>query len=438
MFGASEDRARQLAYRKRRERIVSGVTCSIYRSLSSASHVSQQSHLSSTWNEESSRSPVQTEHRPSQAGTIHSENIPATQHNKRCLKFDPLLTADPPCSQMEQHRLQAEHLSQVLYSTLSLATPAPKSSSALSLSSFLSVQGIPGRHIRNITAPVALADLSALFASTPPGRQDLPTLPFIHRTLCDGQLHQQSMVSLRGGGDPHDLFRSTSQSHPNNSGQAPGIQLQTQMTKAQMQASAQAYQSQAHAEAQAQKARIQAFFSQYHTYERQYLTLFPWAREHHLVPAFLVPISCGSYLNSFLGLLPLNDANYFLNFFGPQQLPTSYTSPVANARRQFYLNLDEHVKSTFQDVIFARATELIAVRDGQPDPQLSLQARPDHRVMLFHLMEAMESVFVPSPEFLQTGADCYAYMTALQSLDNNVATRSSSAPSLGHQSEPTG
>ncbi|KAH7083615.1 hypothetical protein FB567DRAFT_594140 [Paraphoma chrysanthemicola] len=46
MFGASEDRARQLAYRKRRERIISGQSYTSYRSLSSASRISQQSQQS--------------------------------------------------------------------------------------------------------------------------------------------------------------------------------------------------------------------------------------------------------------------------------------------------------------------------------------------------------------------------------------------------------
>jgi hypothetical protein len=432
MFGATEDRARQLAYRKRRERIISGDTCTVYRSMSSARQVSPQSRLSFIPDDESFRVPVHTEHRAPQAGTMHSENIPATKYNKRCLEFDPVLKADPLSSQMVQHRLQAEHLSQVLYSTLSTATPAPKPPSVLSPSSVLGMQGMPGRHIRNITAPVALADLSSLFVSASQGRRDLPTLPFLPRIPCNGQLHPPA-VSLRGGGDAHDPFWSRSISHPNNSGQAPPTQHQTQMTQTHMQAEAQA-----HAQAQVLENRIQVLFFHLHTHERQYLTLFPWAREYRLTPGFFIPISCGSHFDSFLGSIPLDAVNYFLDIFGLQRLPTSYTSPAANARRYFYLQLDKHARSKFQNVIFARHTELMAARVGHLDPQVSLQARPNHGVMLYHLMEAIETIFVPRADFFQSEADYDAYMSASRLLNNNVATRSSSAPSLSHESEPTG
>jgi hypothetical protein len=242
------------------------------------------------------------------------------------------------------------------------------------------------------------------------------------------------------------LFRSTPESQPSNTGQAIRAQNQTQQHVQRAHAQEvyeqvqqeQAQQTQAQTQAQAQQAQTQASFTQFHAGERQYLTIMPWAREHYSTPAFLIPISCGPYFEFFFSSLPLDNANYFLDLFGPHRLPDSYTSPIANERRRFYLQLDEHAKARFWDMVANRINELVDARGGQADPQLSLQARPERRVMLYHLLEAMENIHIPPLSLLQNEAQYDACVGSFRSLNNNIATRSSSAPSLGPQSEPTG
>jgi hypothetical protein len=438
MFGASEDRARQLAYRKRRERVISGSTCSVYRSLSFANCTSQHAHISSTPKEGPPQTLGHAEHLPLQTGLLNNGNIPTNRDESYQSTAAALLAADAQQSQMERHRLQAEYLSQVLYSTLSFTTTGRGPCAVPASKSHLSRDGTPGqsiatRHIRSITAPVASADRPSLFGSAVQSHVDVSALPLLHRTMFNDRFRMQTAVSLRGGGDAYSFHRSMP---PQSRQPIQALQTQQQI-QTQRQAPTHA-QIQAHMWAQRQ-AQAESLLAQYHTPIRQYLSIFLWAPQYINHPAFLVPISCGTQYDVFIGELLQGRANYFLDLFGPLRLPNHYASPTANMRRKFYRKLDEETKLKFQEMIEARGRELRnIIQDGITDRQLSSQSQPARCVMLYHLMEAMEDIFVPKPSLFQNEADYTKYMKWTLSPEKNILKRTSSAPSLGQQLGPTG
>jgi hypothetical protein len=185
MFGSSEDRARQLAYRTRKERVVSSGSPSIRRSVSSASRHSKQSI------QDLSTQPV-TPSEPfgRQIETTGGEgctSLEPSEHQQQILPVETTSThPDDPLPtrhdlQEEQHRRQAEYLSEVLYSSLPLAS-LPRSTDGLFPAAFVSgVYGIfePLPSERNATESVTP---SASVSS-----------------LLDNYVHVQPTASLRGG-----------------------------------------------------------------------------------------------------------------------------------------------------------------------------------------------------------------------------------------------
>lgn len=103
MFGSSQDRARQLAGRSRRERI--------------SSIGSHSSSLS-----------IGSPHTSSQPGNATTPPGPTFERNDAkdgfILPSVSQLPVWPHPLKVEQHRLQSEHLSQVLYNSLDLCEPA--------------------------------------------------------------------------------------------------------------------------------------------------------------------------------------------------------------------------------------------------------------------------------------------------------------------------
>jgi hypothetical protein len=206
MFGASEDRARQLAYRKRRERVTSGSSSSTYVSLSSASPISQRSRVSSTLGQETIRSYPATQH-----SSLHTEH--STFGYTNSLRFQankaPLSATEAQDLQIEQHRLQAEYLGQVLYDSLSLATtdlqPRDASMPAMNIGHYR-ILGKPtmSRHVRNLTAPVPSIYMLSGMASNGTYRLGPPLLSRTSQEAIDLSLRAQSTFFLRGGGDADD------------------------------------------------------------------------------------------------------------------------------------------------------------------------------------------------------------------------------------------
>lgn len=119
MFGSSEDRARQLAYRNRGLRSGSRGSRSSYRSASSASRSSQHSHLSLTSGEDAVRRVISVGYFPQ----------PTILYRQDSLLF---ANAEKQQHKLEQHRLQTEYLSQVLYNSTPTSTSAVLPAASLS------------------------------------------------------------------------------------------------------------------------------------------------------------------------------------------------------------------------------------------------------------------------------------------------------------------
>lgn len=152
MFGASEDRARQLAYRKRRDRIISG---SSYRSLSTTSRTSQQSRTPSAEASEPSEVPLVQ-------AAIDTQQILALYDDNSIVDVPDLPTLAAPRDALFEdfRRLDLPPVS---------------------------------RHARNLTAPITFADIQSVFESSVQ-----PSPPV---SSFENFLRVQTMVSLRGGGD---------------------------------------------------------------------------------------------------------------------------------------------------------------------------------------------------------------------------------------------
>ncbi|KAG9191277.1 hypothetical protein G6011_09365 [Alternaria panax] len=208
MFGSSQDRARQLAGRNRRERISSISSCS-------STHTTNLS----------SRSPQQRNNLPTEIGTVE----PVTTIDERASSDDNDASVNPlgkigahavnevplllSVSQMvdglegshvEQHWNQAEHLSRVLHNNLTLTnvTDLPESQFASRHHTRYGSLGMHTDtmpHLRSITNPVppthlpdsTLEDLLAILDVT-------GTVP-LRASASDDQLGSQSIASLRGG-----------------------------------------------------------------------------------------------------------------------------------------------------------------------------------------------------------------------------------------------
>lgn len=204
MFGSSEDRARQLAYRKRRERVISGSSSIAYRSFSSSSQLSHTSRASSFQAGWPSLSAATLEHSYPQAdGTRNNEFMPANRMRLTDpADCAPVMSTDARHFQDEQHRLQAEHLSQVLYDSLPLddandeqtirAVAAMPEQNPVVLGRFSTM-----RHVRNITAPVRSSRV-------PESTQDPSLYRALPQGLLDSSLNVENVVVMRGGGTPYN------------------------------------------------------------------------------------------------------------------------------------------------------------------------------------------------------------------------------------------
>ncbi|CAE7023478.1 Defective in cullin neddylation protein [Pyrenophora teres f. teres] len=209
MFGSSQDRARQLAGRNRRERISSISSCSSSRSVSSSSRApplrNRQSTLDSTI---PSPSAVEEHAACDESGTILGPHALEGQNQHLAEEGPPVsalqLASGQGGSQVEQHRRQAEHLSQVLYNGFALEPSVSPPQSQFSLShqtrhSTMGSQLDTALRLRNITAsdpsshlidPSLLKLLDSFNATT--GISRLASMP-------DHDPTSLTTVSLRGG-----------------------------------------------------------------------------------------------------------------------------------------------------------------------------------------------------------------------------------------------
>lgn len=439
MFGASEDRARQLAYRKRRERVISGSSSSTYRSLSSASRISQRSRVSSALDQEGVRSFLATQRglpQPGHGTVDFTTNSLGLQGDGESIS-----ATEAQHLQMERHRLQAEYLSQVLYNSLSLATAGAQPDDTLMPTMNVGRYGALGkpatsRHIRNVTAPVASLEMQPLLVSTMKHSSESGALPLLHRTARNAQLRTQTMVVLRGGGD-HDpsLQQETTRRDPPFPGFANSVAQSAQPPPAD------------HSRTRVAVAPVPQEVIQVHNPQREYMQTCPWVQRYYDKPAWVVPISIGQHFHDFMASLPADWHSIFLALFGPEQSPDHPLSSRANARRDFFQKLNPGRQVIFHSMIQSRVIELQAVAEGFDDPEFIAPFRGASQVMLYHLMEAREARILPHPRdyrdfalytvLMQASSIPLPPMSPLNPL-NSLVPRSSSAPNFGQHPQHSG
>jgi hypothetical protein len=390
MFGASEDRARQLAYRKRRERIASGSSCSVFRSLSFSSHVSEQSQMSSITEQGTPPSPLLTEYISAHTTHTHDDtDMPTHRARSQNSDCDLDLAADPHRSQMERHRLQAEYLTRVLYDTLSVPTsvrgpkmllgPATQPSNPKAL-----VQSTTARHTRNLTAPVASINIHSLPTPSARSQLDLQTLSIASPTAPNRAFRVRTMVALRGGGQD-DLPTDQEKSQPDPASQHHQDDANPHTTS---------HTASSSTGSLGEPLPTLQDWSRIWDTSRPYMVRFPEAKRFCLQPAWTVPIVYGSCYNNLLRTLPqfkpsaIVDELLFL--FGPTQPATPWAAPAANARRDLYVRLGQIGQALLRYVIKNRMGELLKIENGGADPQLNPVWHGKPGLMLYHLMEATE------------------------------------------------
>lgn len=227
MFGASEDRARQLAGRQRWKRIASTGSTRSYRSASSSSQLSQLSHLeTSSIFEQSTKRPISIpEH---YASTIYSSRVDQLGHGrsqslaqyKAAADVEKALAhmmANSNNPRIQQQRSQAKYMSQVLYNDAAVKEALLSSSSCSVLPSLPKKYGMLGwgarllDQQRHATEPVT-------HASTQDRQQTMATtLETANRSISVGISSLQPTVSLRGDADnfiEHSWFWSKASRHP--------------------------------------------------------------------------------------------------------------------------------------------------------------------------------------------------------------------------------
>jgi hypothetical protein len=213
MFGASEDRARQLAGRQRWKRISSSGSNSSYRSAGSSSQLSHR---------ETSSIFEQSIQRPTSIPEHHAYNV----NDLLCDLYDPRrvqhvleyvaasgmeetlaqMTAEEQHPHAQQQRIQAEHLSHVLYNERATNEELSPSASCSKLPGQAKSYGALGlgpaisNQLRYVTAPVS-----------PVGNQStmLSAHSIVNRSTSGNIAHTQTIVSLRGDADDEPIPNNT-------------------------------------------------------------------------------------------------------------------------------------------------------------------------------------------------------------------------------------
>ena len=212
MFGASEDRARQLAGRQRWKRISSSGSNSSYRSASSSSQLSQR-ETSSIFEHNIQRPSVIPEHHTNTADDLlHGLFDLRKQNAPGCIPASGLeeilaqMTAEDQHPHAQQQRSQAEHLSHVLYNDTAIADDLPLPSGCSILPHETKSYGVlkPGpailKQIRYMTAPVLPVSDQSVTSSAHGS---------IDRSTSASIAHAQMIVSLRGGAGDEPFGNST-------------------------------------------------------------------------------------------------------------------------------------------------------------------------------------------------------------------------------------
>jgi hypothetical protein len=246
------------------------------------------------------------------------------------------------------------------------------------------------RHTRTITTPISLTDVQHVFESS---LQPYPETPGFNDCF-----RAQTMVSLRGGwGKNSDSPRRPAAPPPAQAQQPTQPIVSSDPSVAPLQ-SRPTNQSSASPSPQAPPPTPMV---PGHDETRQYIRICPFAQHWYHRPAFVVPISSGDRLDTFMQSISRVDVLNFQALFGLHMVPDTRSSTEANARRVFFRRLSSAHQHMFMRVIWGREEELYRIEQGSPDPQVSVP--PNTRsVMLFHLLEALEQRYMPPPSWAGT------------------------------------
>jgi hypothetical protein len=216
MFGASEDRARQLAGRQRWKRISSSGSSSSYRSASSSSQLSQLSHCETSYIfEHNPQRPTPIPEHPSPTRFVSIDSL----HDLGGLQYlvQPIAASDVEEAfsrmvsknlhpQTLHQRSQTEYLSRVLYdhTTPGHALPPPTIPSAVSGQT--KQYGVLGwgakirQQVRHFTEPASPVRIEG----------HLSTVVTVHdltsRSVSSDNISTQAIPSMRGGAGPEPRF----------------------------------------------------------------------------------------------------------------------------------------------------------------------------------------------------------------------------------------
>jgi hypothetical protein len=184
-----------------------------------------------------------------------------------------------------------------------------------------------------------------------------------------------------------------------------------------------------------------------HDVKRPYVSQFQWVAPWVAKPEWAIPISSGLDFEALVNKMPPALRSELIFLFGPDARPTHWVSTEANARRYFYRSLNHNMGAYFRGMIHARKLELRGVAAGHLDPQLqnlSTPKIPTVRLMLYHLMEAVEAPpgipHLPPIQAYNCKDDYSTYMKMYWSQFQGMTAglRSTSAPNLGQQPESSG
>ena len=208
MFGASEDRARQLAGRQRWKRISSSGSHSNYRSVSSSSQASHWD-TSSIFEQNIQRpSPIPEHYTHTVNGITGDQHSRGGMHHvlQSAVASDvegvlSRMMAEDQFPRTQQQRNQAEHLSQVLYNDTTIDNVLPPSSHHYVLPSqtkqygSLQSRATTLHQIRNSTAPVPRTHEGG------PQLTSMSAYDLTDHSMSVGITQRHTIVSLRGGAD---------------------------------------------------------------------------------------------------------------------------------------------------------------------------------------------------------------------------------------------
>lgn len=412
MFGSSEDRARQLAARKRRERIGSSGSQSSHRSTISSNYANKQLQYACVSEQSSQRVQIPERHDLQRAGLTAIDQHTAGEPDAVRLPHDhkiPLLPLENSSLRlarekqhpaMEQHRIQAEYLSQVLYSNASIFDMQAPPQSQFSVPTSTKRYGSLGsnsnisQQLSNMTTPVSHTQPSSSQPACIQPKLGVTTLPPLQQSEYGNHLRVHTVVSLRGGGlDNGSSFASYESRQQGN---------QTLVGNA--------------------------------NYTPSFVSEFSWAGPLSGLASWSTPICSGEEYRIFLETLSNEQLERFQTWFrpGPLRIPMIHTSVALKLRKCFYQTLIPVQRLLLKNFVHVRGMELLerklredaGIVQRQDDPSAVPCDPSMPPVLLQHLLDAIDDpIDIP---IQSTSSDLFH--PALR-----VLSRRTSAPNLGQQ-----